>query len=95
MIFVILEEIKKSLNNFIQVTDVSNHGMACAAETLLNDIESEYPMLYRLQGKWNQCHDTVEFDKYVMQYVDHKDDLVESFENRITCGAQEGACCPR
>lgn len=84
MIFVILEEIKKSLNNFIQVTDVSNHGMACAAETLLNDIESEYPMLYRLQGKWNQCHDTVEFDKYVMQYVDHKDDLVESLNKSLT-----------
>ena len=89
MIFAILDEIKKSLNNFIQVTDVSNHGMACAAETLLNDIESEYPMLYRLQGKWNQCHDTVEFDKYVMQYVDHKDDLVESFENRITESSDE------
>lgn len=79
IIFSSLDDIKSELNGFIKATDDRYHGMACAAEGLLNDIEEEYPMLYRLRGKWNQCNgNTVEFDKYVMQYVEHKDGLLES-----------------
>lgn len=78
-IFECLDNIKTTLTAFIRVTDDNNHGMSCAAEGLLNDIEEEYPMLYRLQGKWQECNgDSVAFDKYVMQYVEHKDDLLEN-----------------
>lgn len=81
-IFGTLDAIKTSLTSFIKCTDEQYHGMSCAAEELLNDIESEYPMLYRLRDKWSQCEgDVVEFDKYVQQYVDHKDDLLESVLN--------------
>lgn len=83
MIFLVLDNIKASLNAFIKCTAEEYHGMSCAAETCLNDIESEYPMLYRLQKKWEQCNNNiVEFDKYVMQYVEHKDDLLESVNNK-------------
>lgn len=79
VIFMSLDNIKQSLNDFIKDVDDIKHGMACSAETLLNDIESEYPMLFRLKDKWEQCNeDSVEFDKYVQQYIDHKDDLLES-----------------
>lgn len=83
IIFQVLEQIKLALNDFIQATDVTYHGMACSAEACLNDIESEYPMLNRLRDKWNQCNnDMVDFDKYVCQYIDHKDDLLESLNNK-------------
>lgn len=77
IIFGVLDAIKEKLNAFIKCTDEKYHGMACAAEACLNDIEGEYPMIFRLQAKWNQCNDDmVDFDKYVMQYVEHKDDLL-------------------
>lgn len=81
-VFGALNQIKEALNVFIKQADEEAHGMACAAETLLNDIEQEYPMLFRLRAKWNDCGgDTMDFDKYVGQYVDHKDDLLEDYEN--------------
>lgn len=80
-IFMVLDNIKSALNAFIKCTDEEYHGMSCAAEACLNDIESEYPMLYRLQAKAKECgEDTVSFDKFVGQYVEHKDDLLESYE---------------
>lgn len=85
-IFKVLDDIKSALNIFIKAADENYHGMACAAEALLNDIEEEYPMLYRLKDKWNQCDgDTVTFDKFVCQYVDHKDDLLEQLEINEDC----------
>lgn len=79
VIFNVLNDIKTALNKFIAITDADAHGMACAAETLLNDIEGEFPMLYRLSKKWADCSgDSVAFDKYVCQYIDHKDDLLEN-----------------
>ena len=76
-IFMCLDNIKNSLNEFIDCTDKEFHGMACSAETLLNDIEEEYPMLYRLKQEWNQCGgDNIKFDKYVNQFVKSKDDLL-------------------
>jgi len=81
-IFMVMDNIKIALNDFIRCTDEQNHGLSCAAEGLLNDIESEYPMLYRFRHEWEQCGgDTIQFDKYVNQYVNHKDDLVESWED--------------
>lgn len=81
VIFKCLDSIKEALSAFIRATDNAHHGMSCAAEACLNDIESEYPMLYRLRSKCEECKDdSVAFDKYVMQYVTHKDDLVESLE---------------
>jgi len=80
-IFSILDAIKNSLNDFIKCTDEQYHGMACAAEGLLNDIEGEYPMLYRMQQEWAQCNgDNIKFDKYVNQFVKNKDDLTESLD---------------
>lgn len=77
IIFEILDAIKNALNTFIKCTDEQYHGMACAAEVCLNDIESEYPMLYRLQAKANECgDDTITFDKFVGQYTEHKDELL-------------------
>lgn len=79
VIFDTLDEIKVALNAFIKCTDEENHGMACAAEACLNDIEGEYPMLYRLQAKAKECgEDTISFDKFVGQYIEHKSDLLES-----------------
>ena len=79
VIFGCLDSIKDNLNDFIKLTDEEFHGMACSAEELLNDIEQEYPMLFRLRDKWNQCNgDLVDFDKFVAQYVEHKEDLLES-----------------
>lgn len=83
--FNVLNDIKAALNEFIKFTDDSYHGMSCAAEALLNDIEGEYPMLYRLQAKAKECgDDTVSFDKFVGQYVEHKDELLESLNEKLT-----------
>jgi len=79
IIFSTLDAIKTALNAFIKCTDEKYHGMACAAEACLNDIEGEYPMLYRLQAKAKECgEDTITFDKFVGQYNEHKSDLLES-----------------
>lgn len=76
-VFDILDSIKAALNTFIKCTDIEYHGMACAAETLLNDIEAEYPMLYRLRTEWEACNNNIiEFDKYVNQFVATKDSLL-------------------
>lgn len=78
MIFNILNNIKTALNEFITASDKDYHGMACAAEACLNDIEAEYPMLYRLHAKAVESKDdSVAFDKFVAAYVEHKDDLLE------------------
>ncbi len=84
LLFTTLDNIKITLNEFIKATDETAHGMACAAETLLNDIESEYPMLFRLQGAWKNCeNDVVDFDKFVCQYVERKSSLLESKKKTI------------
>lgn len=81
IIFEVVEAIQNNLVTFIRENDEAHHGMSCAAEGLLNEIEEELPMLYRLRDKWEQCDgNTVEFDKFVQQYVDHKDDLLESLD---------------
>lgn len=97
IIFGCLDDIKNNLNNFIELTDKDYHGMACSAEELLNDIESEYSMLFRLRDKWNQCNgDLVDFDKFVAQYVEHKEDLLESLsydevkKNAIEAAKRDG-----
>lgn len=77
IIFNILDAIKKALNEFISYVDKEYHGMACSAENCLNTIENEYPNLYRLQAKAKECgDDTVSFDKFVGQFVEHKDELL-------------------
>lgn len=88
VIFMVLDAIKDSLNAFIKCTDENQHGMACSAEACLNDIEKEYPFLFRLLAKWNQSNnDMVAFDKYVMNYIEHKDELAESAAIRAKkCG---------
>jgi len=79
----ILDAIKASLNDFIKCTDDNFHGAACSAEALLNDIEGEYPMWYRLRTEWQQCgEDNIKFDKYVNQYVKNKDDLLENLNEK-------------
>lgn len=84
IIFSTLDAIKVALNAFIKCTDEKYHGMACAAEACLNDIEGEYPMLYRLQAKAKECgEDTITFDKFVGQYNEHKGDLLESLNEAI------------
>lgn len=78
-IFMVLDSIKNSLNEFIKCTDEQYHGMACAAEGCLNDIEGEYPTLFRLQQEWTNCGgDLAKFDKYVGQYIKEKENLTES-----------------
>lgn len=89
IIFSILNDIKDRLTAFIKCTDEDNHGMSCATEACLNDIEQEYPALYRLQAIWQECGDMIEFDKYVGQYVEHKDKLVEDFETANLSNARQ------
>ena len=83
-VFETLDNIKHTLNAFIKFTDEEYHGMACAAEELLNDIESEYTPLYKMKKAWSQYNgDVVRFDKWVGQYCKERDNLNESLSEEI------------
>lgn len=80
----ILNAIKGSLNNFIKCTDENNHGMACSTEDLLMDIDKEYTPLFRMKKALENCDgDYASFDKWVHQYVDNKDKLTESLNEKL------------
>lgn len=75
----IFNAIKGSLNNFIKYVDDNNHGMACATEELLMDIDKEYTPLFRMKKALENCNgDYASFDKWIHQYLENKDQLTES-----------------
>jgi len=79
----ILDAIKTALNDFIKCADENYHGMSCAAETLLNDIEGEYVPLYKMRKAWTEYQEPMRFDRWVGTYAEKRADLNESLNEAL------------
>ena len=77
-VFCILDCIKCSLSEFIDCTEECGYNsMKISAEGLLEDISTEYTNLKRMERTYQRVNDEIEFDKWVEQYVNNLDSLLD------------------
>lgn len=72
-----LQEIEDNLLAFIKVTEGTRlHSMACAAETLLQDITKEYTWLRIIEAQFKSSNSLTSWDKWVHVYWENKEHLI-------------------